>query len=46
MGGRGGLTAVETDATPSIDGLRRLSLNHAKPNSETGELYLRYRVTR
>ena len=46
VGGRGGLTAVESDATPSSDALRRLSLIHAKPNPETGELYLRYRVPR
>ena len=46
VGGRGGLTVVENDATPSIDELLRLSLIHAKPNPETGELYLRYRVTR
>ena len=46
VGGRGGLTAVENDTTPSLESLQRLALIRALPNPETGEIYLRYRVLR
>ncbi len=43
VGGSRGLTAIETSATPTVDGLTRMELIHAIPNPETGEVYLRYR---
>jgi riboflavin biosynthesis pyrimidine reductase len=46
VSGRGGLTAVEADATARLDGIRRMELIHAIPNPETSEVYLRYRTQR
>lgn len=47
VGGDGGRTAVETPGHPaSHEGARRLDLLSAHRNTETSELYLRYRVRR
>jgi len=46
VAGPDGMTAVENEVPPSIDGSTSLDLIHAIPNPETNEVYLRYRVRR
>ena len=46
VGGRHGLSAVAGDQPYTREHVRRMSLVHAFPNADTGELYLRYRRDR